>query len=64
MPTFRLKDGRTATIPDDMPEDEKRVLANAIFQEHGIDIYTGGQADTKFGRFVDASDSCSDKRRS
>ena len=53
MPTFRLKDGRTATIPDDMPEDEKRVLANAIFQEHGIDIYTGGQADTKFGRFVD-----------
>jgi hypothetical protein len=53
MPTFLLKDGRIATIPDDMPEDEKRVLADAILQEHGIDIYEGGQADTKFGRFLD-----------
>ena len=53
MPTFRLPDGRVATIPDNIPEDEKRVLGDAIFQEYGIDIYTGGQADTKFGRFVD-----------
>ena len=53
MPTFRLPDGRVATIPDNIPEDEKRILGDAIFQEYGIDIYEGGQADTKFGRFVD-----------
>ena len=38
MPTFRLPDGRVATIPDNIPEDEKRVLGDAIFQEYGIDI--------------------------